>query len=234
MDPEQIQKDTTTETIVPTDMPVVEVAPEAEGVATPAPVVGPTSAPVDQRDQRRNFRGGGDMKKNSRRPARRESKVKPEFDQKIIDIRRVARVVAGGRRFSFSVAIVAGNRKGSVGVGLGKANDTSIAIDKAVRAAKKDMITINLTDKGSIAHESEAKFSASRVLIMPAPGRGVVAGSAVRTVLELAGVKDVGAKIRSGSKNKVNNARAAIVALSRVSKPRHRGVKAAAAPTSAK
>lgn len=189
------------------------VAAAAAAVTTaPAAPAAPQTRQVD--------RGG--FKKNVRKPMRREARVKPEFDQKIISIRRVTRVVTGGRRFAFSVAIVAGNRKGNVGVGLGKANDTSIAIDKAVRDAKKNMITVKLTKTGSIPHEVDAKFSSSRVFIMPAPGRGVIAGTSVRTVLELAGVKDVGAKIRSGSKNRINNARAAITALSMLREPRNK------------
>lgn len=131
----------------------------------------------------------------------------------MINIRRVARVVAGGRRFSFSVAIIIGNRKGKVGVGLGKAGDTTLAIDKAVRDAKKNMLTISLTKDSSIAHDISAKYCASRVSLIPAPGRGLVAGSSVRPVLELAGVTNVIAKINSGSKNGLNNARAAIEAL---------------------
>lgn len=166
-----------------------------------------------------------DFKKNTRRPARREARVKPEFDQKIINIRRVARVVTGGRRFSFSVAIVAGNRKGMVGVGLGKAGDTSLAIEKAFNSARKNMVVVNLTKGMSIPHEVSAKFSSSRITIMPAPDRGIIAGSSVRTILEMAGVKDVGAKVRSGSKNKLNIARAAIVALSMLSKPKEKEIK---------
>lgn len=131
----------------------------------------------------------------------------------MITIRRVARVVAGGRRFSFSVAIIIGNRKGKVGVGLGKAGDTTLAIDKAVRNAKKNLITVNLTKDSSVAHEVASKYCASRVSLMPAPGRGLVAGSSVRPVLELAGITNVIAKIHSGSKNGLNNARAAIEAL---------------------
>lgn len=158
--------------------------------------------------------GGRDFRKNSRKPApRREARAKPEFDQKIIDIRRVTRVVTGGRRFSFSVAVVIGDRKGRVGVGLGKAGDTPVAIDKAVRDARKNMIKVNLTKYSSPLHEVSAKFSSSRVLIMRAPGKGVLAGSSVRVVLELAGIKEVSSKIFSRSKNKVNNAKAAIKAL---------------------
>ncbi|MEI6843056.1 MAG: 30S ribosomal protein S5 [bacterium] len=160
-----------------------------------------------------------DFKRNSRKPvAGRPARVKPEFDQKIISIRRVTRVVTGGRRFNFSVGIVIGDRKGHVGVGLGKANDTPLAIDKAVRDARKNMIFIKMDKRGSIAHEVDAKYSSSRVHIMKAPGKGILAGSSVRTVLEFAGVKEVSSKIFSRSKNKVNNARAAIKALSKLKK----------------
>ncbi|MBA3733233.1 30S ribosomal protein S5 [Patescibacteria group bacterium] len=156
-----------------------------------------------------------EFRKNSRKPApRREARVKPEFDQKIVSIRRVTRVVTGGRRFAFSVGIVIGDRKGRVGVGQGKAGDTPLAIDKAVRDARKNMIKVNLTKHSSIPHEVDAKFSSSRVHIMRAPGKGILAGSSVRTVLEFAGVREVSAKIFSRSKNKVNNAKAAIKALS--------------------
>src|SRR6185369_6553618 len=141
---------------------------------------------------------------------------KSEFDQRMITIRRVSRVVAGGRRFSFSVAIIIGNKKGRVGVGLGKAGDTTLAIDKATRDAKKHMITLSLTKDNSIAHEVSAKYNASRVTMMPARGRGLVAGSSVRPVLELAGVSNIVAKVHSGSKNGLNNARAAVEALKKL------------------
>ena len=131
----------------------------------------------------------------------------------MIGIRRVARVMAGGRRFNFSVGIVIGDKKGRVGVGLGKAADTQLAIEKATRAAKKDMITIKLTKSNSIRNNIGAKFCASVVEIRPSEGRGLVAGSSVRTVLELAGITDVTAKIQSRSHNQVNNARATIEAL---------------------
>lgn len=163
-------------------------------------------------------RGGGDRndRRNPRRPRRagnRPDRARPEFDQKIIAIRRVTRVMAGGRRFSFSVAMVIGDKKGRVGVGIGKAGDTQLAIEKSVRDAKKHMITVPLNEHGRIAHDVEKKLSSSRVMIMPAPGRGLVAGSSTRTVLELAGVKDVTAKLLSRTKNKLNNARATIEAL---------------------
>jgi small subunit ribosomal protein S5 len=121
--------------------------------------------------------------------------------------------MAGGRRFNFSAAIVIGDKKGRVGVGIGKAGDTQLAIEKATRAAKKNMIFLNLTKNRSIPHNVEAKYCASVVQIRPASGRGLVAGSSVRTVLELAGVTDVTAKVLSRSKNPINNARVAVEAL---------------------
>ena len=139
--------------------------------------------------------------------------MKPEFDQKIISIRRVTRVMAGGRRFSFSVAMVIGDKHGKVGVGIGKAGDTQLAIEKAVRDAKKHMIVVSMNKEGHLPHDVHTKYASSEVMMMPAPGRGLVAGSSVRTVLEHAGVKDVTAKIFSRSKNKLNNARAAVEAL---------------------
>jgi small subunit ribosomal protein S5 len=108
---------------------------------------------------------------------------------------------------------VIGDRRGRVGVGLGKAGDTPVAIDKAVRDAKKNMVKITMTKSGSIPHEVSAKYSSSRVVIMRAPGKGILAGSSVRTVLEFAGIKEVSAKIFSRSKNKINNAKAAVKAL---------------------
>lgn len=145
------------------------------------------------------------------------NRVKPEFDQKILDIRRVTRVVAGGRRFSFSVALVAGDKKGSVGLGLGKAGDTALAINKALRNAKKNMIRLKLTKDMSIPHELSAKFSSSHVMLMPNKGRGLVAGSVVRDIVKLSGVRDVTGKILSNSKNKLNNAKAVMSALSVIS-----------------
>jgi len=159
---------------------------------------------------------GGGARKGGSRPPRME-RPKPEFDQKMVDIRRVARVMAGGRRFNFSVTLVAGDRKGRVGVGIGKAGDTSLAIDKAMNNAKKNMIRVPLNKENGIAHEVSAKFGSSVIIIKPAKGRGLVAGSAVRNVLSLAGVHNVNAKILSRSKNKLNIARAAILALKQLS-----------------
>jgi len=158
-------------------------------------------------------------KENRKNNNRRSSfdRPKPEFDQKIINIRRVTRVVAGGRRFSFSVALVAGDKKGSIGLGLGKAGDTSLAINKALRNAKKNMVKIKLTKTMSIPHEISAKFSSSSVKLIPNKGRGLVAGSAVRDIIKLAGIRDITGKILSGSKNKLNNAKAVMLAFSEIS-----------------
>lgn len=157
-------------------------------------------------------KGGFKKKRFGRRGGARE-RVKPEFDQKIINIRRVTRVMAGGRRFAFSVAIVIGDKKGRVGVGLGKASDTSIAIQKAYNDAKKNLVKLKLNAQYSIDYEVQTKFSSAIVNLRPNYGRGIVAGSAVRTVLELAGIKDVTGRVISRSRNKLNNARAAFEAL---------------------
>ena len=191
---------------------------EEQKPQTTTAAAGPTQAPGATRPRpqgaRDNRAQGGDRSKNPRRfGGRNEVKVKPEFDQKIIDIRRVTRVVAGGRRFSFSVVIVAGDRKGTVGVGIGKAGDTALAIEKAMKNAKKNMVKIPTTKNMSIPYEVSSKFASSRVTLSPTKGRGIVAGSSVRSIIELAGLKDVGAKLRSPSKNPLNNARAAIVAF---------------------
>lgn len=198
--------DTTSEAAVP---PIVVPATDAPAA--------PNTSPIGAR------RGGASdagNRRNERRPRRgaRPERQKPEFDQKIISIRRVTRVMGGGRRFSFSVAMVIGDKRGKVGVGIGKAGDTQLAIEKAIRDAKKQMITITMNKDSHLPHDVHVKYASSEVMIMPAPGRGLVAGSSVRTVLELGGVKDVTAKIFSRSKNKLNNARAAVEALKQLKK----------------
>ena len=115
---------------------------------------------------------------------------------------------------SVAVAVVIGDRKGKVGVGTGKGTDTSLAVEKAVRDAKNNLITVPLTKSGSIPHAVVSKYCSARVEMKPALGKGVVAGSSVRDVVVLAGITDINAKLRSGTKNKLNNAQAAIKALS--------------------
>jgi small subunit ribosomal protein S5 len=204
------------EAITETELVTTDVSGQADNnSAADVPAEG---TPVPLEEVAKDDKGGKGMRerRNPRRPrrgGRREERTRPEFDQKIISIRRVTRVMAGGRRFNFSVAMVIGDRKGKVGVGIGKAGDTQLAIEKAIRDAKKHMIVVPMNEKSQISHDVSKKYASSDVMIMPAPGRGLVAGSSVRTVLEMAGVKDVTAKLLSRSKNKLNNARAAVEAL---------------------
>lgn len=178
----------------------------------------PGNAPRGRRPARGGSGAGGDRRPSRGGDRKREPRERAEFDQRTILIRRVARVMAGGRRFSFSAAIAAGDRKGRVGIGIGKGGDTALAIEKALRDAKKNMITVRMTKTMSIAHDVMAKTSSGIVAIRPSPERGIVAGSAVKIVLELAGIKDVTAKVLSPSKNKLNIARATIKALSSLKK----------------
>ncbi len=173
-----------------------------------------TKEKIPSQASRGSSTGGG--RNSSRRPSS-FMRPKPEFDQKILSIRRVTRVVAGGRRFSFSVSLVAGDRKGAIGLGLGKAGDTSLAINKALRNAKKNMVRLKLTKTMSLPYEVSSKFGSAKVVLMPNKGRGLVAGSVVRDIIKLAGVHDVTGKILAGTKNKLNNAKAVMGALSVIS-----------------
>lgn len=160
-----------------------------------------------------------EFKKNRRSSSRRRERPRSEFEQKILDIRRVTRVSSGGRRFTFAVSIAIGDKRGRVGVGTGKAGDTSQAIDKAAKNAKKNLIVVKTTATNSIPHGVTKKYSSARVMLMPAPGRGVIAGSAVKDCLELSGINDVNSKIISGSKNKLNIAKATVQALDSLKTP---------------
>jgi small subunit ribosomal protein S5 len=139
--------------------------------------------------------------------------AKDPFKEKVLDLRRVTRVVAGGKRFKFRVTLVIGDEKGKVGVGLGKGLDVQGSIAKAKRDARNHMLTIPLKER-TIPHEVRAKFSAADVLIRPAvKGNGLKAGGAVRVVLALAGVKDATAKCLGRTPNKLTNAMATMRAL---------------------
>ncbi len=140
-------------------------------------------------------------------------KNKSEFQQKILDVRRVARVMAGGRRFSFRVTVVVGNKRGKVGVGTAKGLDVTASVEKAVRQAKKNMIQVK-TDGDTISHDIYFKFKSAKILLRPAKkGAGIVAGGAVRVVCDMAGIKDISGKIIGRSSNAINNSLAAIGAL---------------------
>ncbi len=179
----------------------------------------PTDKPSDKRYVRRDAGANrGTYKGGSKggRPAR-PPREKPEFDSKAIDVRRVTRVVSGGRRFSLHVTMIAGDRNGRVGLGTGKATDTQAAMDKALKSAKKNMIRFKMDNKKSIAHEVRAKYDTSEVWITPNKEKGLIAGSSARVILSLAGLANVTAKFHGGTKNKLNNARATMKALSEVS-----------------
>ena len=141
---------------------------------------------------------------------------KTEYEQKLLDVARVVRVVAGGRRFRFRVVMVIGNQKGKVGLGVAKGQDVSLAVEKATAKAKKHLIKIPLL-KGTIPHQVEAKYGSAKVLLKPGyPGRGIVAGGAVRVICNLVGIKNISAKIIGRTNNKLNNAQATIKALQKI------------------
>jgi len=142
----------------------------------------------------------------------RGKKEKPEYEQKLLDLARVTRVVKGGRRFRFRATLVIGNRKGKVGVGVGKGADVTDAIKKAFDDGKKNMINVDV-NKNTIPHDMFIKSGSAKIMLKPAPeGRGIVAGGAVRAVVDLAGIKDIVSK-SLGTANKLNVARATIEAL---------------------
>ncbi len=155
--------------------------------------------------------------KKDRKKGKRGRRQKSEFDQQLLDLARVTRVVKGGRRFRFRATMVIGNRKGKVGVGVAKGTDVSIAIQKAIADAKKNMIEVNLDGK-TIAHDVRQKLASAKIMLRPAKeGRGIIAGGAVRTVVELAGVRDIVSK-SYGTANKLNVARVTIEALKTLKK----------------
>ena len=151
--------------------------------------------------------------------ARNMDNETPEFEEKVVYINRVAKVVKGGRRFSFSALVVVGNKKGKVGVGLGKAAEVPEAIRKGREAAMKNLVEIPVDENKSIPHDHICKFGSSSVLLKKAPeGTGIIAGGPARSVLELAGIKNIRAK-SLGSNNKTNVVLAVINGLTQLKTP---------------
>ncbi len=155
------------------------------------------------------------MERRPRRSNRDGGGEKREFDQKVVEVNRVTRVVAGGKRMRFRALVVIGDHKGKIGMGLKKGTDVAESVNKAVNQAKKNMIVVPLTN-GTIPHEMKIKYRSSRLILIPArSGTGVIAGGAVRSVMDLAGVKNVISKM-VGSSNKVNNVKAVFEAFKKM------------------
>jgi small subunit ribosomal protein S5 len=185
-------------------MAEASTTPQAPQAAAPAPAASHRGGP--RRDGGGNGRG---PRRDGRGPAVEEKK---EFDERIVHIDRVARVVKGGRRFRFRALVVVGDHKGKVGIGIAKGADVTAAVTKATEVAKKHMAKMNLY-KGTLPHEAEGKVGGARILIKPASaGTGLIAGGVVRTILEVTGVSNVLSK-SLGSTNKANTAYATIAAL---------------------
>lgn len=155
-----------------------------------------------------------DKKKTTKATTKKEQL---EFKQNIVEVRRVTRVMAGGKRLSFRACVVIGDHNGRVGLGIAKAKDVPLAVQKAIKQAEKKLIKINLRE-GTITHEVKAKFGSARIFLKPAPpGTGIISGGAVRIVLELVGVENIVSKI-FGTNNKINNIKATLKALTSLKK----------------
>jgi len=155
-------------------------------------------------------RGGG---------RQRRQEQKDEFDQAVIDLARVTRVMAGGKRMRFRACVAVGDKKGRIGIGVAKGADVSLAIGKATNVAKKHLVKVTMTPEGTISHEVRIKKYSAQLFLRPAPvGTGIIAGSVLRQIFQLAGLRDVVGKIM-GTGNKVNNAKATVEALALLKEP---------------
>lgn len=142
-----------------------------------------------------------------------------EFEEEVLQIDRVTRVVAGGRRLRFRATVIIGNKKGKVGMGIGKAGEVSVAIQKAISKAKKNMLIVPIV-RDTIPHPAEQKFKSAKLMMKPAgPGTGIIAGGPVRKIMELAGVKNILSKC-FGTSNRITNAKATMMALAQLRKQR--------------
>lgn len=156
--------------------------------------------------------------RSQNRGRRRPRAEEPEFDQRVVEIRRTAKVLKGGRKFGFRVVVVIGDNKGKVGVAVGKANEVPEAIRKATERARRRMVKVPMVDH-TIPHEVNMKYSAAKLLMWPAaPGTGVIAGAGARDVLEAAGVRDILTK-RHGSSNILNVTMGTFMALQTLKDP---------------
>ncbi len=199
------EKTTTTkdEGVTPVEAPAEATEEKAAAAPTEQKPVGD----VKKDDNRRPNRGG----KGGRGRGKRVREPK-EFEESIINIDRVTRVTKGGRQMRFRVSVVIGDKKGRVGFGIGKSSEVMVGVQKAVSVAKKNLMTVPIFED-SLPHEIIGKFKASTVLLFPAPeGKGIIAGGAVRKILELAGIKNVLSKMH-GSRNRINTTYATINAL---------------------
>ncbi|MDP3995642.1 MAG: 30S ribosomal protein S5 [bacterium] len=143
-------------------------------------------------------------------------KPRDEFESKLLDLARVTRVTAGGKRMRFRAVIVVGNKQGKVGVGVSKGLDVAQAVEKATRLARKNLVEVPMVDS-TISHEVHAKFGAAEVILKPQrKGRGLVAGGVVRVICSLVGIKDISSKVLGRTSNKLNNAQAVIKSLKKL------------------
>ena len=146
----------------------------------------------------------------------RREKPKDEFDSKLLDLARVTRVTAGGKRFRFRALMIVGDKKGQVGIGVAKGKDVVQAVEKATAQAKKKLIKVLILDD-TIPYEVSAKFSSAKVLLKPQQkGRGLVAGGAIRVICQLAGIKNISSKALGKTRNKINNSKATVEALKKL------------------
>ncbi len=144
----------------------------------------------------------------------KKEEIKKEFENEVLDISRVERMTAGGRRLRFRTVVVVGDKKGKVGIASAKGKDVQQSIEKATKKAQKEMVKALISEGGTIPHEVKAKYGAAVVLLKPqSEGRGLVAGGTVRTICAMAGIENISGKILGNTRNKFNNAKAAIKAL---------------------
>ncbi|MGN0798160.1 MAG: 30S ribosomal protein S5 [Christensenellales bacterium] len=187
----------------------VEQTAQEEVVAKKPAKVEKSTVKVDNRQERKQSNKKFDKKKQEKVAPKKEES---DFDKKLVEVRRVAKVVKGGRTLRFSALVVVGNKNGLVGVGIGKANEVPEAVEKATAAAKKNLISVPIVGT-TIPHNVIGRFGASKVHMFPAPqGTGVIAGGSARAVVELAGIKDIVTKAH-GSNNKINGVKATLEGL---------------------